>query len=64
MTRSVNLPGGRADVRDRAGTVAMHLLLRTLRNVAITRVPRSDSAAVRGGRPAGGCKRADGVVGA
>ncbi|MFI4989484.1 MAG: competence/damage-inducible protein A [Solirubrobacterales bacterium] len=30
MTRSVNLPGGRADVRDRAGTVAMHMLLRTL----------------------------------
>ncbi len=30
MTRSVNLPGGRADVRDRAGTVAMHMLLRAL----------------------------------
>jgi nicotinamide-nucleotide amidase len=30
MTRSVNLPGGRADVRDRAGTVAMHMLLRLL----------------------------------
>lgn len=30
MTRSVNLPGGRADVRDRAGTVALHMLLRTL----------------------------------
>jgi competence/damage-inducible protein CinA-like protein len=29
-TRSVNLPGGRADVRDRAGTVAMHMLLRLL----------------------------------
>jgi nicotinamide-nucleotide amidase len=29
-TRSVNLPGGRADVRDRAGTVAMHMLLRAL----------------------------------
>jgi len=29
-TRSVNLPGGRADVRDRATTVAMHMLLRTL----------------------------------
>jgi nicotinamide-nucleotide amidase len=29
-TRKVNLPGGRADVRDRAGTVAMHMLLRVL----------------------------------
>jgi nicotinamide-nucleotide amidase len=29
-TRSVNLPGGRADVRDRATTVAMHMLLRIL----------------------------------
>jgi nicotinamide-nucleotide amidase len=30
LTRSVNLPGGRADIRDRAGTVAMHMLLRAL----------------------------------
>ncbi|HEX8714839.1 MAG TPA: CinA family protein, partial [Solirubrobacteraceae bacterium] len=30
LTRSVNLPGGRADVRDRATTVAMHMLLRAL----------------------------------
>jgi nicotinamide-nucleotide amidase len=30
MTRSVNLPGGRADVRDRSTTVAMHMLLRAL----------------------------------
>lgn len=30
VTRSVNLPGGRADVRDRATTVAMHMLLRAL----------------------------------
>ncbi len=29
-TRSVNLPGGRADVRDRATTVAMHLVRRAL----------------------------------
>lgn len=31
ITRSVQLPGGRADVRDRATTVAMHLLRRLLR---------------------------------
>jgi nicotinamide-nucleotide amidase len=31
LTRSVNLPGGRADIRDRATTVAMHLLRRVLR---------------------------------
>jgi nicotinamide-nucleotide amidase len=30
LTRSVNLPGERADVRDRATTVAMHLLRRAL----------------------------------
>lgn len=30
LTRSVSLPGGRADVRDRASTVAMHLLRRAL----------------------------------
>ena len=30
LTRSVNLPGGRSDVRDRATTVAMHLLRRLL----------------------------------
>ncbi len=30
MTRSINLPGGRADVRERATTIAMHLLRRAL----------------------------------
>jgi nicotinamide-nucleotide amidase len=30
MTRSVNLPGGRPDVRDRATTVALHLVRRLL----------------------------------
>jgi len=30
ITRSVSLPGGRADIRDRATTVAMHLLRRLL----------------------------------
>lgn len=30
LTRSVNLPGARADIRDRATTVAMHLLRRAL----------------------------------
>ncbi len=31
ITRSVNLPGGRADVRERTGVVALHLLRRLLR---------------------------------
>ena len=31
LTRSVNLPGSRADVRDRTTTVAMHLIRRALR---------------------------------
>jgi nicotinamide-nucleotide amidase len=30
LTRSVHLPGGRADVRERATTVAMHLVRRVL----------------------------------
>jgi nicotinamide-nucleotide amidase len=30
LTRSVTLPGGRADIRDRATTVAMHLIRRAL----------------------------------
>jgi nicotinamide-nucleotide amidase len=30
FTRSVNLPGGRADVRDRATTVSMHMIRRAL----------------------------------
>ena len=30
MTRSVNLPGARADIRDRASTVALHLIRRLL----------------------------------
>ena len=30
LTRSVNLPGGRADIRDRASTVALHLVRRRL----------------------------------
>jgi nicotinamide-nucleotide amidase len=31
VTRSVNLPGGRADVRDRSTTIALHLVRRLLR---------------------------------
>ena len=34
MTRSVNLPGARADIRDRATTVAMHMIRRTLSGLA------------------------------
>jgi nicotinamide-nucleotide amidase len=30
LTRSMNLPGGRADIRDRSTTVAMHLVRRLL----------------------------------
>ncbi len=30
LTRSVTLPGGRADIRDRATTVAMHMVRRSL----------------------------------
>jgi nicotinamide-nucleotide amidase len=34
LTRSVTLPGGRADVRDRSTTVALHLVRRLLRSAA------------------------------
>jgi nicotinamide-nucleotide amidase len=34
LTRSVNLPGGRADVRDRSTTVALHMLRRALNGEA------------------------------
>ncbi|HEX6618893.1 MAG TPA: CinA family protein, partial [Solirubrobacteraceae bacterium] len=30
LTRSMNLPGGRADIRDRSTTIAMHLVRRLL----------------------------------
>src|SRR4029077_11727688 len=36
ITRSIQLPGGRADVRDRATTVAMHLLRRLLTGQGVT----------------------------
>jgi nicotinamide-nucleotide amidase len=39
ITRSVRLPGGRADVRDRATTVAMHLVRRLLRGEAREPLP-------------------------
>jgi nicotinamide-nucleotide amidase len=39
ITRSVRLPGNRADIRDRSTTVAMHLLARLLRGEAGQPVP-------------------------
>ncbi len=39
ITRSVQLPGGRADIRDRSTTVAMHLLRRLLRGEGDLDVP-------------------------
>jgi nicotinamide-nucleotide amidase len=46
LTRSVNLPGGRADVRDRATTVAMHLIRRVLTSAdpALRRLPDAAGA--------------------
>ncbi len=61
MTRSVNLPGSRADVRDRATTVAMHLIRRTLLRALSARVaPRCHRPAVLGGDrrpPCAACAR-------
>ncbi len=44
LTRSVNLPGGRADVRERATTVAMHLLRRALQGEDAPPLPGSTAA--------------------
>ena len=40
LTRRVHLPGGRADVRDRATTVAMHLVRRLLRGESDVSAPQ------------------------
>jgi competence/damage-inducible protein CinA-like protein len=45
ITRTVRLPGDRADIRDRSTTVAMHLLRRVL-----SEPPRAASAAASGAR--------------
>jgi nicotinamide-nucleotide amidase len=39
ITLTVRLPGGRADIRDRSTTVAMHLVRRLLRGETDVRVP-------------------------
>jgi PncC family amidohydrolase len=44
ITRSARLPGGRADVRDRATTVALHLVRRLLRGELEVSIPGSVSA--------------------
>jgi nicotinamide-nucleotide amidase len=50
ITRSVRLPGGRADVRERSTTVTMHLLRRLLRGeTEIGRLPGETAT----GRPSG-----------
>jgi nicotinamide-nucleotide amidase len=41
LTRAVQLPGGRADVRDRSTTVAMHLVRRLLAGAAAPAAPRA-----------------------
>ncbi len=47
ITRSARLPGGRADIRDRSTTVAMHLLRRLLRGEHDVPLPWSQTAAAR-----------------
>jgi nicotinamide-nucleotide amidase len=44
LTRSTNLPGGRADVRDRSTTVAMHLVRRLLAGEGTTGAARASRA--------------------
>lgn len=56
LTRRTRLPGGRADIRDRSVTVAMHLLRRLL-------LGESDQPAPREGGVAGPGRREGGVAG-
>jgi nicotinamide-nucleotide amidase len=39
ITRTVRLPGGRADIRDRSTTVALHLVRRLLRGETGVQLP-------------------------
>jgi nicotinamide-nucleotide amidase len=47
ITRSLHLPGGRADIRDRSTTVAMHLLRRLLGGSADVPNPAAEHSAGR-----------------
>ncbi|MBV9536914.1 MAG: competence/damage-inducible protein A [Solirubrobacterales bacterium] len=47
ITRTVRLPGGRSDVRERATTVAFHLLRRVLTAEADAELPQAPTAADR-----------------
>ena len=55
ITRSVRLPGGRADIRDRSTTVTLHLLARLLRgegdSVRLPGEREGEGAQARSGRP-------------
>jgi nicotinamide-nucleotide amidase len=50
IARSVNLPGGRADVRDRSTVVAMHLVRRLLMEAASVGSTGGQSARSGGSR--------------
>ena len=45
LTRTVRLPGERADIRERSTTLAMHLLRRALSGTSDAAVPRDSAAA-------------------
>ena len=45
ITRTLRLPGDRADIRDRSTTVAMHLLRRVLSEGAAAEAPEAATAA-------------------
>jgi nicotinamide-nucleotide amidase len=53
ITRSVRLPGDRADIRDRATTVSMHLLRRLLRGEAKLPLPGPNDARGSAAAPPG-----------
>lgn len=51
ITRTVRLPGGRADIRDRSTTVALHLLRRLLRHETDVELPGEPRRAEASGQP-------------
>ena len=60
ITRSIRLPGGRADVRDRSTTVSLHLLRRLLRGESDRPLPGPEDARGSGASPAGAPSSDDG----
>jgi nicotinamide-nucleotide amidase len=62
VTRSMNLPGGRADIRDRSTTVALHLVRRLLAGEGVGPGGAASGAAAAGAAAAGGAAASGGAA--